>query len=112
MPSYNERQADLPPHCGNCAYLNWEEDSCSCTHPNFIEDDVIIEQLFEISEAETEDEAAGCAQCVFEDYIADQDWQMYDRVCDLHTPKSVTTPPFKLFEDRVVKLWEQHRSPG
>lgn len=52
---YNFRDAELPRHCGNCRFLEWEEEIIGCSNSNFISDEDILESYSVIKRRYGED---------------------------------------------------------
>lgn len=84
MPLHNYRKAQLPAHCGTCAFHDWDSDGSTCRHPDFVTIDP--HDVLDL-EADGGMTAQGVAESLFEEYLSNQDWQPYDDVCDQHTPK-------------------------
>lgn len=76
----NERKADLPPHCGKCVHLDWDDDHCYCTHYCQVP---IEERACEIPDlvrgGKTAEEIADVWS---DDALADQGWHAYGNICD------------------------------
>lgn len=111
------RNAKLPNHCGDCDWLNWEEDRCYCTNPTFIDDNDIATWLADCDG--TEDSLDQCGNTAIIVREENADWQPYNCVCDLHLkknkdPKVVTellrtkNSTYARYSGRVRDVWRKH----
>jgi hypothetical protein len=117
----NYRSANLPPHCGNCRHLLWDDEACRCENTAMITDDEIKEAIAQVKEA------GGTAEVVAEiardEYHDRADIANYSDVCDpwgAKLPYDMAATPlvnrqraadleaadWQAFVDRVEKIME------
>ena len=76
------KNANLPPHCGNCKHLQWDEDGARCLNPHFAVDEDDLNQ--EIMRAEEPANAHGIIELLMEDAF-EGDHHDYSGLCAMHT---------------------------
>jgi len=91
---YNHRTADLPPHCGNCRFLDWEQERCVCTNSKFISDEQIADYCKELSTSTTSTYTSTLDvdmlySAIASEWACEAESADYAEVCDLHEPKVV-----------------------
>lgn len=88
------KKAELPPHCGSCFWHNWEEETAECTHHTVLDDDVLKDALLGDAESTKERGAYAIADWELEDALGNQDYQVYDEVCEHYHPKLFLDGPY------------------
>ena len=114
MSNHGFKSNILPNHCGNCLWLEWEEDKCECEHPAFIDDDTIMTALTDCNG--TQESIEDCLRDTLEEWSENSEWHGYNCICDLHAKKTknpedydrIRSESYKAYLDRVTDLWKQH----
>lgn len=106
----------LPDHCGKCVFLDWEEQSCTCTHPSFVYDSELLEYLLEEPVGDSDEEVVCKAKEFYGMHLDDSDWHGYDSICDLYVQQksqkqddAIIGAIMEQYENRALKLW--HNRP-
>jgi len=97
----NEREQVMPPHCGNCIFLEWDTDISTCMHPCKVRMDGPERWATELNLAGVT--AEEFAETLLSDAIDEQGWQIYDRVCDNWCARTCRGYPGRRDEERRVR---------
>ena len=112
MRPFNFKSGILPPHCGTCNWLEWEDSTCLCLHPAFLEDSDIQDALEETTTP------LKAVDYLYEQLIECGNWHGYDSICNLYT--RTTSAEFEVHRaiarlnlmTRVLKAHQKNSAEG
>lgn len=116
MAEHGFKTGILPDHCGKCVFLEWEEYTCICRHPAWVDTNELMEYLRdELGPKATDEEIVTCAHTLHGMRMEDADWHGYDCVCDLFNDRKVVNGKSQAMEDarkayeaRAIELWRKY----
>jgi hypothetical protein len=91
LKPYNFKSDILPPHCGTCNWLLWEDSTCLCLHPAFLEESDIQDAL------ENEASPTEAVETLYEMLTECEDWHGYNSICNLYN--NTSPAEFKEYQD-------------